>query len=92
MDKVCQQFASCWSFKLSKSRTDSLLNRRARQWKPENELERALRDTANDHKTGHARKANTGTRRRSVLTSVLQSLRLTLPVFTLGQVLDEVNA
>jgi hypothetical protein len=57
-----------------------------------NESERTLRDAANDRKTGRTNKTIRGARRRTVLTSVLESLRLSLPDFTLGHVLNEVTA
>ena len=57
-----------------------------------NESERTLRDAANDRKTGRTSKTIRGARRRTVLTSVLESLRLSLPDFTLGHVLEEVTA
>ena len=57
-----------------------------------NESERTLRDAANDRKTGRTSKTIRGARRRTVLTSVLESLRLSLPNFTLRHVLEEVTA
>ena len=56
-----------------------------------NESERTLRDAANDRKTGRTSKTIRGARRRTVLTSVLESLRLSLPDFTLRHVLEEVT-
>ena len=56
-----------------------------------NESERTLRDAANDRKTGRTSKTLCGARRRTVLTSVLESLRLSLPDFTLAHVLEEVT-
>jgi regulator of replication initiation timing len=56
-----------------------------------NESERTLRDAANDRKTGRTSKTLRGARRRTVLTSVLESLRLSLPSFTLAHVLEEVT-
>jgi len=56
-----------------------------------NESERTLRDAANDRKTGRTSKTIRGARRRTVLTSVLESLRLSLPTFTLAHVLEEVT-
>ena len=56
-----------------------------------NESERTLRDAANDRKTGRTSKTIRGARRRTVLTSVLESLRLSLPTFTLTHVLEEVT-
>ena len=49
-----------------------------------------MRDAANDRKTGRTSKTIRGARRRTVLTSVLESLRLSLPEFTLNHVLEEV--
>ncbi len=51
-----------------------------------NESERTVRDAANDQKTGRTSK----TIRRTVLMSVLESLRLSLPDFTLSHLLQEV--
>jgi hypothetical protein len=56
-----------------------------------NEAERGLRDAANDRKTGRTSKTICGARRRTVLTSVLESLRQSLPDFTLRHVLAEVT-
>jgi len=56
-----------------------------------NEAERSLRDAASDRKTGRTSKTIRGARRRTVLTSVLESLRLSLPDFTLSHVLKEVT-
>ncbi|MDA1165428.1 MAG: transposase [Planctomycetota bacterium] len=55
-----------------------------------NESERTLRDAASDRKTGRTSKTIRGARRRTVLTSVLESLRLSLPDFTLNHVHEEV--
>ena len=56
-----------------------------------NEAERALRDTAADRKTARTNKTLRGARRRSVLTSVLESLRVRLESFSLASVLSEVE-
>lgn len=56
-----------------------------------NESERTLRDAANDRKTGRTNKTIRGARRQTVLTSVLESLRLSLPNFTLAHVLEELT-
>lgn len=56
-----------------------------------NESERTLRDAASDRKTGRTSRTIRGARRRTVLTSVLESLRLSLQSFTLGHVLAEVT-
>ena len=56
-----------------------------------NEAERGLRDSAQARKTGRTSKTIRGARRRTVLTSVLESLRLSLPVFTLSTVVNEVQ-
>ncbi|MCH5375907.1 MAG: transposase, partial [Planctomycetes bacterium] len=56
-----------------------------------NEAERGLRDAAQDRDTGRTSKTIRGARRRTVATSVLESLRLYLPTFTLRSVLEEVN-
>jgi len=56
-----------------------------------NEAERGLRDAAQDRNTGRTSKTIRGARRRTITTSVLESLRLYLPEFTLRSVLEEVN-
>jgi hypothetical protein len=56
-----------------------------------NEAERTLRDPANARDTGRTNKTIPGARRRTVLTSVLQSLRLYLKEFTLASVLEEIQ-
>jgi len=56
-----------------------------------NEAERTLRSPAEARKTGRTNKTLVGARRQTVLTSVLQSLRLYLPTFTLGSVIAEVH-
>ena len=57
-----------------------------------NEAERGLRDAAQDRVTGRTSKTIRGARRRTVVTSVLESLRLYLPSFTLRNVLEEVQS
>ena len=56
-----------------------------------NEAERTLRGAAQARKTGRTNKTNNGARRQTILTSVLESLRLYLPTFTLRTVLDELQ-
>jgi transposase len=56
-----------------------------------NEAERTLRSAAQARKTGRTNKTGTGARRQTILTSVLESLRLYLPTFTLGSVLEELK-
>jgi transposase len=56
-----------------------------------NEAERALRDAAQARLTGRTSKTIDGARRQTILTSVLQSLRLYLPTFTLSSVLAELQ-
>jgi transposase len=56
-----------------------------------NEAERELRDPALARKTGRTNKTIKGARRQTVLTSVLKSLHLYLPTFTLSSVLDEMK-
>ena len=56
-----------------------------------NESERTLRAPAEARKTGRTNKTLSGARRQTILTSVLQSLRLYLPTFTLTTVLAEVQ-
>ena len=55
-----------------------------------NEAERALRDSATARKTGRTSKTLRGARRQTVITSVLESLRAQLPIFTLSSVIDEI--
>ena len=54
-----------------------------------NEAERTLRGPGQARDTGRTNKTHNGTRRQTVLTSVLESLRLYLPVYTLGSVVAE---
>lgn len=55
-----------------------------------NEAERSLRPTAQDRRTGRTSKTPKGARRRSVLLSVFESLKLYLSTFTLQAVQEEV--
>jgi transposase len=54
-----------------------------------NEAERTLRAPAEARKTGRTNKTAAGTRRRTIVTSVLQSLRLYLSKYTLKTVIAE---
>jgi transposase len=56
-----------------------------------NEAERTLRGVAQARLTGRTSKTLDGARRQTILTSVLQSLRLSLPTFTLSSVLAELK-
>jgi hypothetical protein len=56
-----------------------------------NEAERALRGAATDRKTGRTSKTPQGARRRTVIVSVLESLRPHLPRFTLSSVIAEIQ-
>jgi hypothetical protein len=56
-----------------------------------NEAERTLRGAAQARLTGRTSKTIYGARRQTILTSVLQSLRLYLPTFTLSSVLAELK-
>ena len=56
-----------------------------------NEAERTLRGAAQARLTGRTSKTLAGARRQTILTSVLQSLRLYLPTFTLPSVLAELR-
>lgn len=59
---------------------------------PTNNLsERLQRSPAQDRDAGRTSKTAAGARRRSVIVSVLESLRANLPEFTLDHVLDEVQ-
>jgi hypothetical protein len=50
-----------------------------------------LRSPAQDRKAGRTSKTAAGAHRRSVVVSVLESLRANLETFTLASVLDEVG-
>jgi hypothetical protein len=56
-----------------------------------NEAERTLRNVAQARQTGRTNKTLNGARRQTILTSVLESLRLYLATFTLARVLAEVE-
>ena len=56
-----------------------------------NEAERTLRGPALARKTGRTNKSMTGAWRQTILTRVLESLRLYLPKFTFRDVVDEIN-
>jgi transposase len=56
-----------------------------------NEAERTLRNPATARKTGRTNKTMAGARRQTILTSVLESLRLYLPTFTLSSVIAEID-
>ena len=56
-----------------------------------NESERTLRHPALDRATGQTNKTVSGARRRTVIASVLESLRVHLPQLTLQAVLAEIN-
>ena len=55
-----------------------------------NEAERTLRSPAQDRSTGRTSKTARGARRRSILTSVFESLRLHLASLNLSSIVDEV--
>jgi transposase len=56
-----------------------------------NEAERTLRRPAEARKTGRTNKTPVGARRQTIIVSVLESLRLYLPQFTLAVVIAEIN-
>ena len=56
-----------------------------------NEAERSLRDSAQARKTGRTSKTVRGARRRTVIVSVMESLRLHLSQFTLSSVIAEIG-
>jgi transposase len=56
-----------------------------------NEAERTLRSPAQARATGRTNKTPNGARRQTVLASVLESLRLYLPSYTLGSVVAELQ-
>jgi transposase len=57
-----------------------------------NESERVLRDPAKARLTGRTNKTAKGARRQTILTTVLESLRLYLKTFTLASVVEEVKS
>jgi regulator of replication initiation timing len=57
-----------------------------------NEAERTLRNPAQSRVTGRTSKTPAGARRTSILTSVLESLRLYLPSYTLPNVIAEISS
>ena len=56
-----------------------------------NRMERQLRSPAQDRKAGRTSQTSTGAHRRSVIVSVLESLRANLETFSLASVLAEVR-
>jgi transposase len=56
-----------------------------------NEAERTLRGAAEARKTGRTNKTLNGARRQTIIVTVLESLRLYLPTFTLASVLAEID-
>jgi transposase len=58
---------------------------------PNNEAERTLRGAAEARKTGRTNKTVVGARRQTVIVSVLESLPVYLPQFTLGSVVAEIS-
>jgi hypothetical protein len=54
-------------------------------------MERELRNPALERKAGRTNKTAAGAHRRSVIVSVLQSLRATLEEFSLTTVLEEIS-
>jgi hypothetical protein len=56
-----------------------------------NGMERELRNPALDRKAGRTNKTATGAHQRSVIVSVLQSLRANLQDFSLTTVLEEIG-
>jgi len=56
-----------------------------------NEAERTLRGVATARKTGRTNKTPIGARRQTIIVSVLESLRLYLPAFTLAAILQEID-
>jgi transposase len=57
-----------------------------------NESERTQRGPARDRDAGRTNKTVYGARRRTIIVSVLESLRLYLPIFTLANVIAEVQS
>ena len=56
-----------------------------------NEAERTLRSPAMARKTGRTNKTPVGARRQTIIVSVLESLRLYLPTFSLASVVEEIK-
>ena len=56
-----------------------------------NEAERTLRNPAEARKTGRTSKTLVGARRQTIIVSVMESLRLYLPKFTLSGVIAEID-
>ena len=56
-----------------------------------NEGERTLRNPAGARDTGRTNKTLVGARRQTIIVSVLESLRLYLPKFTLASAIEEIN-
>lgn len=56
-----------------------------------NESERTLRRAAEARKTGRTNKTPQGARRQTVITSVIESMRQFLAIFTLASVIEEVS-
>jgi hypothetical protein len=56
-----------------------------------NESERTLRSKAEARKTGRTNKTVVGARRQTIIVSVLESLRLYLPKYTLKSIIDEIE-
>jgi transposase len=56
-----------------------------------NEAERTLRGSAEARKTGRTSKTRGGARRQTIVVSVLESLRLYLPTFTLAAAIAEID-
>jgi transposase len=56
-----------------------------------NEAERTLRNPAQARVTGRTNKTMVGARRQTILVSVLESLRVYLPTFTLGSIMAEIE-
>jgi transposase len=57
-----------------------------------NVTERQLRAPAQERKAGRTSKTPTGAQRRSVIVSVLETLRVNLPTFTFASVVEEIRA
>ncbi len=56
-----------------------------------NEAERTLRGAAQARKTGRTNKTPIGSRRQTIIVSVLESLRVYLPTFTLADIIAEIH-
>jgi hypothetical protein len=95
LDKACVVLAFFCQLPLSKSQADAVLRQFVRHWEAEFETNnltgRLQRGPALDRKAGRTSKTAAGARCRSVIVSMLESLRANLEQFTLASVLQEAS-